>query len=280
MQRIFRRTVPIGVEHGTVGILAKDRTMYEVTTFRKDVETDGRHAVVAFALSIEEGTTEFDRKSLKIASTRFGEGIEEIVRGDAWGCMDITEPDAGSDMAALRAVGEQDADGTWTVSGQKIFITSGHGKYHFVIARTEKAEQADDPFAGLGGLSMFLVDADAPGISVKHLELLAPIPVGEIRFEVTPAVLLGEGVPAGEAWTFAWERNGRSWTATVALSGPKPELTLTRGDEAPEGGALEAAPVFRDEVIALAPLTSKADWDHWFEIMLVGHFSAGDVPAC
>jgi hypothetical protein len=38
--------------------------------------------------------------------------------------------------------------------------------------------------------------------------------------------------------------------------------------------------VFRDEVIALAPLTSKADWDHWFEIMLVGHFTAGDVPGC
>ena len=37
---------------------------------------------------------------------------------------------------------------------------------------------------------------------------------------------------------------------------------------------------FRDEAIALAPLTSKADWDHWFEIMLVGHFSAADIPAC
>ena len=52
--------------------------------------------------------------------------------------MDITEPDAGSDMAALRTVGEQDADGNWFVTGQKIFITSGHGKYHFVIARTEE----------------------------------------------------------------------------------------------------------------------------------------------
>ncbi len=39
-------------------------------------------------------------------------------------------------MAALRARGEQDEAGDWFVSGQKIFITSGHGKYHFVIART------------------------------------------------------------------------------------------------------------------------------------------------
>ncbi|MBM4182626.1 MAG: CCA tRNA nucleotidyltransferase [Gemmatimonadetes bacterium] len=53
VQRIFRRTVPLGVEHGTVGVL-KDDTLYEVTTFRRDVETDGRHAVVAFAQTIEE----------------------------------------------------------------------------------------------------------------------------------------------------------------------------------------------------------------------------------
>jgi len=54
VRRLFRRTVPIGVEHGTVGVLARDGTMYEVTTFRRDVETTGRHAVVAFAQTIDE----------------------------------------------------------------------------------------------------------------------------------------------------------------------------------------------------------------------------------
>jgi tRNA nucleotidyltransferase (CCA-adding enzyme) len=54
VQRIFKRTVPVGIEHGTVGVLAKDGTMYEVTTFRRDVETTGRHAVVQFAETIEE----------------------------------------------------------------------------------------------------------------------------------------------------------------------------------------------------------------------------------
>jgi len=53
VQRLFRRTVPLGIAHGTVGVLAKDGTMFEVTTFRKDVETDGRHAVVAFAGQVE-----------------------------------------------------------------------------------------------------------------------------------------------------------------------------------------------------------------------------------
>ncbi len=54
VRRVFRRTVPIGIDHGTVGVLARDGTMYEVTTFRRDVRTDGRHAVVEFADRLEE----------------------------------------------------------------------------------------------------------------------------------------------------------------------------------------------------------------------------------
>ena len=59
MMRIFRRTVPVGVDHGTVGILEGGR-MYEVTTFRRDVETFGRHAVVAFAETVEEDLSRRD----------------------------------------------------------------------------------------------------------------------------------------------------------------------------------------------------------------------------
>ena len=54
MRRLFRRTVPIGIDHGTVGILDRSGVMYEVTTFRRDVETTGRHAVVAFADTLRE----------------------------------------------------------------------------------------------------------------------------------------------------------------------------------------------------------------------------------
>ena len=103
----------------------------------------GFHGGIAMAMlvfSVMEGSTEIDPETATIKSTRFAEEIEEIRRGDAWGCMDITEPDAGSDMARLKAVGEQDEDGNWFVTGNKIFITSGHGKYHFVIARTEKVD--------------------------------------------------------------------------------------------------------------------------------------------
>ena len=54
MRRIFRRTAPLGERHGTVGVFGGDDRLYEVTTFRRDVSTDGRRAVVAFAGSIHE----------------------------------------------------------------------------------------------------------------------------------------------------------------------------------------------------------------------------------
>ena len=51
---VFKRTVPIGVEFGTVGVFDSQGTMHEVTTFRRDVNTDGRHAVVEFGASLDD----------------------------------------------------------------------------------------------------------------------------------------------------------------------------------------------------------------------------------
>src|SRR3954466_6515626 len=54
VQKLFRRTIPIGLEFGTVGVLDRAGTMHEVTTFRRDVKTDGRHAVVEFGASLDD----------------------------------------------------------------------------------------------------------------------------------------------------------------------------------------------------------------------------------
>jgi tRNA nucleotidyltransferase (CCA-adding enzyme) len=51
---VFKRTVPVGVEFGTVGVFDSQNTMHEVTTFRRDVNTDGRHAVVEFGASLDD----------------------------------------------------------------------------------------------------------------------------------------------------------------------------------------------------------------------------------
>ena len=163
------------------------------------------HGGIAMALllfSIQEGTTTFDDAQGLITQTRFADAIEEIRMGDAWGSMDITEPDAGSDMAALRCVGEQDDEGNWFVTGQKIFITSGHGKYHFVIARTEGPPAQDDPFSGLSGLSFFLVpgyqDSDSGRVRSVRVDRIEEkmghhgSPTCAVTFDRSPAFLIGK----------------------------------------------------------------------------------------
>ena len=158
----------------------------------------GFHGGIALSMLIYaamEGSVEFDREKLLIKKTRWEEAIRECAAGNAWGSMDITEPDAGSDMAALRARGEQDENGDWFVTGQKIFITSGHGKYHFVIARTDGD--------GLEGLSLFLArtyedDADGNRTHYATFERLEDkcghkgSPTVAISFDRTPADLVGK----------------------------------------------------------------------------------------
>lgn len=95
VRTIFKRTVPIGVEHGTVGVLWKDGVLYEVTTFRRDIETDGRHAVVAFADTIEE---DLARRDFTINALAWDPATRELY-----------DPfDAGADLDArvIRTVGD------------------------------------------------------------------------------------------------------------------------------------------------------------------------------
>jgi alkylation response protein AidB-like acyl-CoA dehydrogenase len=77
-------------------------------------------------------------------------------------------------MAALRCRGELDDEGVWRITGEKTFITSGHGEWHYVIARTEAATDAESPLSGLEGLSMFMVPAhvtDADGSVRRQVEI-------------------------------------------------------------------------------------------------------------
>lgn len=164
----------------------------------------GFHTGTALAMllfSTLEGSVKFDPDTGRILETRWRGPIEEIASGQAWGSMDITEPDAGSDMAALRTRAEQDTDGTWRITGQKVFITSGHGKYHFVLARSEPT-RPDDPKSGLAGLSLFLVRAYQDGADGQRTRLVSLDRVEDklghhasatvaLSFDRTPAELVG-----------------------------------------------------------------------------------------
>ena len=110
--------------------------------------------------------------------------LPAVTRGDVLAAFAVTEPEAGSDLGAVRT--QARADGlVWRLRGLKTLISNaGIAGMYTVLARSSGGDDH-------GGLSMFLVDAEAPGISVKPLEAMAPHPLGEVRFEDTPAVLLG-----------------------------------------------------------------------------------------
>lgn len=93
--KLFRRTVPVGIEHGTIGVLDDDNVLHEVTTFRRDVRTDGRHAIVEFGVSLDE---DLARRDFTINAIAY-----HPVR-HAW-----RDPFAGRDdlrQGIIRAVGE------------------------------------------------------------------------------------------------------------------------------------------------------------------------------
>ena len=161
----------------------------------------GGMALAALVFSVYEGSTEFDLEKMQISKTRFPELIADIGDGAAWASMDITEPGAGSDMAALATRATQDETGQWLVTGNKIFITSGHAKYHFVVAKTETREGGDD-FSGLDDLSMFLVktyeDIDGERVRYAWFDKLEE-KLGHhgsatvaVRFDKSPGELIGK----------------------------------------------------------------------------------------
>jgi tRNA nucleotidyltransferase (CCA-adding enzyme) len=112
MRRIFRRAaVPIGEEHGTMGILDDAGRMHEVTTFRRDVQTDGRHAVVAFGASLDEDLArrDFTINAIAFSPSRrtlhdpFG-GREDLRRGVVRAVGDPDERLREDRLRALRAI--------------------------------------------------------------------------------------------------------------------------------------------------------------------------------
>ena len=113
----------------------------------------GGTAIALLAYSIQEGSAKPGAPGQMFGATRFDAEIRDIIAGKNWGCMVLTEPDCGSDLGAIRSTGTL-RDGKWYVNGNKIYITSGHGEYEIVLARTEPA--AGDAM-GLKGLSLFFV---------------------------------------------------------------------------------------------------------------------------
>src|SRR5438105_3432203 len=81
VRKLFKRTVPVGIEFGTVGVLDDDSVMHEVTTFRRDVNTDGRHAVVEFGASLDDDLARRDYTINAIAYSPSKDEVRDPYKG-------------------------------------------------------------------------------------------------------------------------------------------------------------------------------------------------------
>ncbi len=219
MRRIFRRTVPLGIDHGTVGVLARDGTMYEVTTFRRDVETTGRHAVVAFAQTLDE---DLARRDFTINAVAW-HPLREVLHDPYEGALDLrrgvlrTVGDPGERFAedylrvlrALRFAGRfglRVEGETWRALCRAVPHLGGLSAER-VREELDKVLAGPRPSAALaleaasGVLGFFHPELDTPEarrrlpLALRTVDLLPPDPGPEARL----AALLSAGGETGSA---------------------------------------------------------------------------------
>jgi alkylation response protein AidB-like acyl-CoA dehydrogenase len=144
--------------------------------------------------------------------------LPRIARGEALWCQGFSEPEAGSDLAALRTLALRDGD-DYVVDGTKIWTSyANHAQHCFLLVRTDPASSRHR------GITVLLVPMDTPGITVREI----PSVVGERYFHevffndarVPAACRLG---PEGEGWgvvgyALQYERVGAARYARAALT--------------------------------------------------------------
>jgi acyl-CoA dehydrogenase len=168
---------------GTGG-LSRSAAALDLCLLREALATQSTEAETALALQglgsypvLQSGRDEIVRRWLPA-----------VAAGDAVAAFALTEPEAGSDAAALALRAEPDGPG-WRLTGEKIWISNApEADFYTVFARTT-------PDAGARGVSAFLVPADRPGLGGEHLDMISPHPIGRLVFDgvpVRPDELLGE----------------------------------------------------------------------------------------
>ncbi|MDH6591807.1 acyl-CoA dehydrogenase [Variovorax sp. TBS-050B] len=103
--------------------------------------------------------------------------LTSVGKGERIAAFALSEPDAGSDVAAMAMRAEPTAEG-WRLNGVKTWISNGGiADFYCVFAKTE-------PTAGTRGITAFLVDAKTPGLDTsEHIDVMAPHPLATLRFD-------------------------------------------------------------------------------------------------
>ncbi|MEM8850150.1 MAG: acyl-CoA dehydrogenase family protein, partial [Pseudomonadota bacterium] len=155
--------------------------------------------------------------------------IPKLVSGEWCGTMNLTEPQAGSDVGALRTKAEPNGDGTYSVTGQKIYISWGDNDFtenvcHLVLARLPDAGE------GTKGISLFMVPKKLPDengnpgvantlkvVSLEHKLGLHGSPTAVMQYDGAKGWLVGEP-HKGMAAMFTMMNNARLGVAVQGLS--------------------------------------------------------------
>jgi alkylation response protein AidB-like acyl-CoA dehydrogenase len=123
--------------------------------------------------------------------------LPRVARGEAIAAFALSEPDAGSDVAALACAARDDGD-AYVIDGEKTWISNGGiADFYVLFVRTGEA-------LGSRGITALIVDADTPGLQIaERIELIAPHPLARLRFDgcrVPKTQRLGE---AGQGFKLA-----------------------------------------------------------------------------
>jgi acyl-CoA dehydrogenase len=109
--------------------------------------------------------------------------LPRVAAGEAIAAFALSEPDAGSDVAAINCSARRDGD-FYVLDGQKTWISNGGiADFYCVFARTSPAEPRPDGSVAARGISSFVVDADTPGFAIaRRIDVIAPHPLATLEF--------------------------------------------------------------------------------------------------
>jgi acyl-CoA dehydrogenase len=187
-----------------------------------------------------------------------------IARGELAFCIGLSEPEAGSDLAALRTRAER-TPGGWKLNGRKIWTTFAHlSDYMIALVRTSAAPEGGSRHAGL---SQFLVDLRLSGISIRPIhDMLGEASFNEVTFDdvLLPedALLGAEGAGWAQATAeLAYERSGpdRYLSSFPALAAAVDPLRTVPGAEAPLGRMVARLATLRQMSLSIGGMLERGE---------------------
>lgn len=195
--------------------------------------------------------------------------LPRIARGELTGAWALTEPDAGSDAAAIRLRAEE-RDGEWVLNGEKIF-TSGAQDADVIMVAARSDPKAPSKYAGI---SLFLVPRESPGLTVRPIRTTGGWSVNQEIFDnvrVPQWLLLGEknrGWQNITRYTLNFERAG------IARTG----MLLRLGDELATFVERASSPSARQLRYQLAELRAEISAARWLGYRVAWLYDQGQVP--